>query len=116
MITVLLLLLAQGRVYHDVPLEKVAVTRWTHVTTCGLVTYARTLADGDRHVTLTRGKDFVVLEIIPLIPLASPKKNQVIEAWGIVRIDRGHRTARYPEGWPELHPVENWRAVVACRF
>jgi hypothetical protein len=113
-VLLVMLLLASGRVYHDVALEKMATTSHTHVKTCGLVTYARTLADGDRHVTLSRGKDFVVLEIIPALPMASPRKNQTIEAWGIARIDRRHTTPRYAAGWPEIHPLEGWKPVVDC--
>lgn len=116
MIALLLLQLALTRAYHEVPLEQMAASKWTHVRTCGLVTYSRTQADGDRHVIVKRGTDFVVLEIIPPLPLPFPQMRQTIEAWGIARIDRRHTTARYPRGWPEVHPVEGWVAVAACRF
>ena len=108
----------KGRPYHRVALPDVATTKWTHVITCGLVTYSRTMADGDRHITLREtaaGEDFVVLETIPALPLQAPRKeDKYIEAWGIARIDRGHRTPQYPAGWPELHPLEGWRPVGRC--
>ncbi len=105
---------AEGRRYWLVPLDRMATTTHTHVKICGLVTYVRTLADGDRHVTVSKGKHFVVLEVIPALPLPSPRKNQLIEAWGIARIDRGHRTSQYPAGWPEIHPLEGWNQVSSC--
>jgi len=110
----LLLVLSLQRTYHDVPLERVATTTWTHVRTCGVVSYVRRLADDDVHVTLIQGEAFVVLEIIPGLPLPSPRKGQRIDAWGIARIDRRHTTKLYPAGWPELHPLEGWSAVDRC--
>jgi hypothetical protein len=100
----LLLADAPGRRYHTVPLEQLATTRWTHACTSGPVVYVRKMKDGDWHVTLDNGKAKVVLEIIPAIPLAPPKKGQRIEACGITRIDRHH-------SWPELHPVERMRVL-----
>lgn len=120
MIWFLLLLLAQpptvpGRGYHLVALEKMATTTRTHAVSCGLVVYRRKMADGDWHVTLSRGEDLLVLEIIPAMPLEPPTKGQTIEAWGITRIDRGHKTKRYPAGWPELHPLEGFRVAADCQ-
>lgn len=83
-------------------------TKWTHVETCGPVVYVRKQRDGDWHVTLAKGEKKVVLEIIPLIPLAVPKKGQVIIARGIRREDDTH-------GWPEIHPLESWQAVERCQ-
>ncbi len=97
--------------FHAVTLAKVATTRWTHVCTRGPVVYVRTQADGDIHVTLDDGTSKVVLEIIAALPLPAPRKGQRIEACGITRIDRGHRTAQYPAGWAELHPVLRWSVV-----
>lgn len=114
-VAVLLALMQSGRPYHDVPLEQVIDTTWTHVRTCGVVTYTRRLADGDLHVTLSQGAAFVVLEIIPALPMPAPRKGQRIEAWGIVRIDRRHRPPQYRDGWPELHPLEGWTPVDRCR-
>jgi len=103
-----------GRGYHKVPLERMSETTWTHAVTCGLVVYRRQMKDNDWHVTIARGDDLLVLEIIPAMPLEPPKKGQTIEAWGITRIDKGHKTKRYPGGWPELHPLEGWRETFDC--
>jgi len=116
----LLLLLAQppavpGRGYHLVALENMAATTWTHATTCGTVVYRRRMADFDWHITLAKGDDKLVLEIIPGIPLEPPAKGETIEAWGITRIDKGHKSKRYPAGWPELHPLEGFRVVETCQ-
>jgi len=115
----LLLLLVQpatvpGRMYHVVALEQMVTTTRTHVVSCGLVVYRRRMKDLDWHVTLAKGDDLLVLEIIPAMPMEPPKKGQTIKAWGIARIDKGHKTKRYPEGWPELHPLEGWQQVETC--
>jgi hypothetical protein len=95
----------QARVYHRVTLERLAAgTRHTHVCVTGPVVYVRKQRDGDWHVTLDNGKTKVVLEIIPAIPVALPRKGDVVDACGISRRDTHH-------GWPEVHPVE-WLAVV----
>lgn len=111
MIALLIALLLQDEGLHRVPLSAVATTQWTHICTVGPVVYVRKQADGDLHITLDDGTALVVLEIIEAIPLPAPKKGQRIEACGITRIDRGHRTPRYPGGWPELHPLLSWSPV-----
>ena len=100
---------AQSDAYRRVELARVATTTYTHVGTTGPVVYVRRQVDGDVHVTLDDGASKVVLEIIPAIPLPVPKKGQRIDACGITRIDRGHRTQQYPAGWPELHPLLSWQ-------
>ena len=102
--------------YRSVPLAAVATTRHTHVCTVGPVVYVRRQGDGDVHVTLHDGRALVVAEIIPQIPLPAPTKGQRTEVCGITRIDRWHRTAQYPAGWPEIHPVTSWRSceVTSC--
>jgi len=47
------------------------------------------------------GGSFIVVEIIPEFPLASPHVGQRITAWGIVRHDGLHN-------WWELHPLIGW--------
>lgn len=101
MIAALLLLLASDA-YRTIPMASLATTRWTHVCVAGPVVYVRKQVDGDIHVTLDDGTTKVVLEIIPQIPLARPKKGTVIHACGVSRFDRHHK-------WPELHPVTSWR-------
>jgi hypothetical protein len=103
-----LLLAVLVRTYHPLPLEKVATSQRTHVETCGLVVYRKKMTDGDWHVTLERSGVTLVLEFIPLIALDPPKKGQTIIVRGIRRYDDGHN-------WPEIHPVESWRAVERCK-
>jgi hypothetical protein len=105
---VLLAVLAPERVYHRVPLDKVAASSRTHIDTCGPVVYVRKQQDGDFHVTLDNGKARVVVEIIPLIPLQAPKKGQTIRVRGISRFDKSHRFA-------EIHPAEQIDVVKDCR-
>lgn len=96
-----------GRLYHPVALKDVATTTRTHVCTTGRVADVSKQDDGDVHVRIVDGLGaFVILEIIPSLPLAVPREGRSVRACGIVRIDKGHRTREYPEGWPELHPVE----------
>lgn len=98
-------LVAAGRRYWPVPLAQMATTTRTHVCTRGPVVYVRRQQDGDWHITLDDGRGRVVAEIIPLIPLAPPRKGQRVEVCGIVRIDRTHG------GWPEIHPAESIRVL-----
>lgn len=97
--------------YRTVTLAEVATTTRTHVCTVGPVVYVRRQADGDIHVTLDDGRGRVVLEFMPQIPLTAPKKGQRIKACGVTRIDRGHRTAQFPAGWPEIHPVTSYAVI-----
>lgn len=96
---------AEGRIYHTVPIEKMATTGRTHVCVTAPVVYRRAQQDGDLHLTLAktiRGVEHkVVVEIIPLIPIAAPRVGQTVKACGIARIDRGHG------GWAEIHPAES---------
>jgi len=96
----LVLVLAQ-RLYHVVPLPKVAVSQQTHIETCGQVVYVRKQLDGDWHITLAIGAAKVVAEIIPLIPLEPPPKGAWVTVRGIRRFDDEHK-------WYEINPVESW--------
>lgn len=98
-----------GRTYHVVPLERVAASQWTHIETCAPVVYVRHQADGDWHVTIARGAVKVVVEIIPALPLPVPKKGQTIRVRGISRQDKDHL-------WAEIHPLESWEPVAACKI
>ncbi len=88
--------------FHPVTVEKLPITKHTHVRVCGVVTLVRKEADGDSHIRLTDGARFVVAEIIPAIPLPRPKLGQRICVDGISREDKAHR-------WFEVHPVLAWR-------
>jgi len=75
--------------------------RATHATVEGDVTQVSRELDGDIHVRLEGRGAFVVLEIIPELPLEPPHVGQRITAWGIVRHDGLHN-------WWELHPLIGW--------
>lgn len=92
------------RRYWGVAIKDMAKNKHTHVVVEGLVTLVRKEPDGDLHIRLNDGEAFVVLEVIPSIPLNRPKKGQRIRAFGISRTDKVH-------GWPELHPVEAWQVI-----
>lgn len=102
--------------FHRVPIERMHLTRWSHVCTVGTITLRKREADGDWHVKLQDGGPaFVVAEAIPELPAIGdpPAKGTRVEVCGISRIDRGHRVRLYPLGWPELHPVTRpWRVVL----
>jgi hypothetical protein len=88
------------RGYHKLTIAQLATSQWTHVQVDGLVTYVRKQADGDVHVTIEDAGAIAVVEIIPAIPLPTPRKNQRIRVRGISRQDRDH-------GWREVHPAES---------
>lgn len=106
-LALLLLAALEDRRYHVVALEKVRHSKRTHVETCGPVVYSRKMGDGDWHITLDNGRDKVVVEIIPLIPLDPPRKGQVARVRGIRRYDDSHK-------WPEIHPAEHIEIVPSC--
>jgi hypothetical protein len=100
---------AAGRTYHKLAVSQLPTSQWTHVEVAALVTYVRYQdpkngGDGDWHITLEQDGAKVVAEIIPLIPLTPPKKNQRCAVRGISRQDKNH-------GWPEIHPVEE----ISCK-
>src|SRR5256714_6906631 len=105
---VALLLTSQtpGRRYWPVSVDSLATGRdpHTHVQTVGRVKLVRQEADGDWHIQLTGVRGFVVLEIIPGLPLPRPAVGQRIRAFGIEREDHEHH-------WIELHPCERWELV-----
>jgi hypothetical protein len=85
-------------------IETVAAGHWqaSRARLYGPVTYVNREPDGDVHVELRApGHSFVVLEIIPELPLAAPHDDDHITAWGIVRHDGLHN-------WWELHPLTGW--------
>lgn len=87
----------------------------THICLTGTVNKTRKEGDGDIHINLCQSRTLhlypgpgtvesqqcVILEIIPELPVARPRKGQRIKACGIVRYDGWHR-------WWELHPLLSW--------
>ena len=68
----------------------------------GRITQVNRRFDGDIEMRLKREDQFVVLEIVPELPMDPPDTGDDILAWGIVRFDGDH-------GWWELHPLLGWR-------
>jgi membrane-associated phospholipid phosphatase len=93
-----------ARLYRQASIDQVAAGRWrpTRARVYGQVTYVNRELDGDVHVVLKAPDgSFVVLEIIPELPIDAPHDDDRITAWGIVRHDGLHN-------WWELHPLVGW--------
>ena len=73
----------------------------THAAAAGQVTQVTRELDGDIHIRLESAGAFIVLEIIPELPMSPPRIGEDITAWGIVRHDGLHN-------WWELHPLIGW--------
>src|SRR6266487_1475730 len=92
-----------ARLYRPASIDRIATGRWrpTRARVYGQVTFVNRELDGDVHVQLKAPDgSFVVLEIIPELPMAAPHDDR-ITAWGIVRHDGLHN-------WWELHPLIGW--------
>jgi undecaprenyl-diphosphatase len=93
-----------ARLYRPTTIQTLATGRWrpTRARVYGQVTYVNREFDGDIHVVLKAPDgSFVVLEIIPELPIRAPHDDDRITAWGIVRHDGLHN-------WWELHPLIGW--------
>jgi hypothetical protein len=93
-----------ARLYRPTSIDTLAAGRWrpTRARVYGQVTYVNRELDGDVHVVLKAPDGaFVVLEIIPELPMPAPHDDDRITAWGIVRHDGLHN-------WWELHPLIGW--------
>ena len=93
-----------ARLYRPTGIDTLAAGRWrpTRARVYGQVTYANRELDGDIHIVLKAPDGaFVVLEIIPELPIPAPHDDDRITAWGIVRHDGLHN-------WWELHPLIGW--------
>ncbi|HEX8858874.1 MAG TPA: phosphatase PAP2 family protein [Actinomycetes bacterium] len=93
-----------ARLYRPTTIPTLAAGRWrpTRARVYGQVTYVNRELDGDVHVVLKAPDgSFVVLEIIPELPIPAPHDDDRITAWGIVRHDGLHN-------WWELHPLIGW--------
>jgi undecaprenyl-diphosphatase len=93
-----------ARLYRPTSIDTLAAGRWrpTRARVYGQVTYVNRELDGDVHVVLKAPDGaFVVLEIIPELPIGAPHDDDRITAWGIVRHDGLHN-------WWELHPLIGW--------
>jgi hypothetical protein len=93
-----------ARLYRPTSIQTLAEGRWrpTRARVYGQVTYVNREPDGDVHVVLKAPDgSFVVLEVIPELPIPAPHDDDRITAWGIVRHDGLHN-------WRELHPLIGW--------
>jgi hypothetical protein len=93
-----------ARLYRPTSIDTLAAGRWrpTRARVYGQVTYVNREQDGDIHIVLKAPDGaFVVLEIIPELPIPAPHDDDRITAWGIVRHDGLHN-------WWELHPLIGW--------
>jgi hypothetical protein len=91
--------------YPDAVISDIAAGRYagTHALVRGNVTQVTRELDGDFHIRVESGGAFIVLEIIPEVPMSPPHVAQRISAWGVVRHDGLHN-------WWELHPLIGWKA------
>lgn len=89
--------------YATIPVQTIAAgkSRATYTTVVGDVTQVSHELDGDYHIRIQGQGAFLVLEIMPELPLAPPHIGQRITAWGVVRHDGLHN-------WWELHPLIGW--------
>jgi membrane-associated phospholipid phosphatase len=93
-----------ARLYRPTTIDTLATGHWrpTRARVYGQVTYVNRELDGDVHVVLKAPDGaFVVLEIIPELPIPAPHDDDRITAWGVVRHDGLHN-------WWELHPLIGW--------
>jgi len=98
-----LLLLLAVRTYYPVSIADLAAGRnfHTHVQVTGKVVLVKHEADGDLHIRLSDGSQFIVAECIPKLPCQEPKRGQTVTVQGIYRRDQKHGN------WAEVHPVES---------
>lgn len=90
--------------YTTIPIATIAAgrSRSTYATVVGDVTQVTHELDGDYHIRVQAQGAFLVLEIMPELPLVPPHVGQQITAWGVVRHDGLHN-------WWELHPLVGWQ-------
>jgi hypothetical protein len=98
-----LMLLLAVRTYYPVSIADLAAGRnfHTHVQVTGKVVLVKHEADGDLHIRLSDGSQFIVAECIPKLPCQEPKRGQTVTVQGIYRRDQKHGN------WAEVHPVES---------
>src|SRR6516164_976372 len=90
----------EARRYFKVAISNVAINHYTHVEITGEVERCAPEKDGDMHIQISDGTNFVIAECIPNLPCTIiPKVGQTITVRGISRYDRENR-------WYEVHPVE----------
>ncbi len=90
----------EPRQYFKVAIADMPLNHYTHVEITGEVKSRIVEKDGDTHLQISDGSNFIVAECIPKLPCSViPNVGQTITVRGISRYDRENR-------WYEVHPVE----------
>lgn len=90
----------EPRHYFQVAIADMPLNHRTHVEVTGVVKSLSRRPDGDAHIQIANGNDFIVAECIPKLPCSViPEVGQTVTVRGISRYDREKR-------WYEVHPVE----------
>ncbi len=90
----------EPREYFKVAVADMPLNHRTHVEVTGTVKSRSVERDGDTHIQISDGKNFIMAECIPRLPCSVvPQVGQTVTVRGISRYDRENR-------WYEVHPVE----------
>ena len=90
----------EPRQYFKVAIADMPANHYTHVEITGNVKSVKSERDGDTHIQVSDGADFIIAECIPKLPCSViPDVGQTVTIRGISRYDRENR-------WYEVHPVE----------
>lgn len=90
----------EPRQYFKVAIADMHINHYTHVKITGEAKSVRSERDGDTHIQISDGSNFIVAECIPKLPCSvTPDVGQSVTVRGISRYDRENR-------WYEVHPVE----------
>jgi hypothetical protein len=90
----------EPRHYFKVAIADMPANHYTHVEIAGMVKSVQPQKDGDTHIQVSDGADFVIGECIPELPCSAiPDVGQTVTIRGVSRYDRENH-------WYEVHPVE----------
>ena len=90
----------EPRQYFKVAIADMPANHYTHVEITGKIKSVRPEKDGDTHIQVSEGTDFIIAECIPKLPCSViPDVGQIVTIRGISRYDRENH-------WYEVHPVE----------
>jgi hypothetical protein len=90
----------EPRQYFKVAIADMPINHYTHVEITGEVKSRMPEKDGDMHIQVSDGTNFIIAECIPKLPCSViPNVGQTVTVRGISRYDRENR-------WYEVHPVE----------
>ena len=90
----------EPRQYFKVAIADMPANHYTHVEITGKVKRVKPERDGDTHIQVSDGADFIIAECIPKLHCSViPDVGQTVTIRGISRYDRENH-------WYEVHPVE----------